>query len=169
VARDSLWRPALCRVKTCTTIANFGVPLSLCFQCLGKGLFILFFFAFHNQASLFLGSAPLTITLDTPYMVSHFWFLILFLKFEMKVRPGIVTQALGCVSRIKRYLFTCLCTNTMMRAAGPDGCNAINMELIFAEWQDWRTSCWIWDPHSLQFRPKKSRFSQGNLAFAALN
>jgi hypothetical protein len=35
--------------------------------------------------------------------------------------------------------------------------------------QHWRTFRRIWDPCSLQFRPKKSRFLQGNLAFVALN
>jgi hypothetical protein len=33
----------------------------------------------------------------------------------------------------------------------------------------WRTSCWIWDPRSFWFTPEKSRFWQGNLAFLALN
>jgi hypothetical protein len=37
------------------------------------------------------------------------------------------------------------------------------------QWHQWRTSRRIWDPRSLRFRPKKSRFSQGNLAFEALN
>jgi hypothetical protein len=34
---------------------------------------------------------------------------------------------------------------------------------------NWRTSRRIWDPRSFRFRPEKSRFSQGNLAFSALN
>jgi hypothetical protein len=37
------------------------------------------------------------------------------------------------------------------------------------EESNWRTSRRIWDPRSFRFRPEKSRFSQGNLAFSALN